>query len=695
MPLVHMVLYPLFRLLFGTLYPAYASYKAVRSKGGREYVKWMMYWIVFALFTCIETFTDIFLSWFPFYYEIKIIFVIWLLSPATKGSSILYRKFVHPMLSSKEQEIDEYISKAKEQSYKQVLDLGSKGVTALMQTALKSINQIPPALVSSMSESALSSHADRVDAVCTVKRSVTADQVHDLTMYSDEDTPMTEVEPEPVKEKVTKRGSRAKPAARKTTRKTRGGGGIVNQLKKSYSLSDLTDPCHEEQGDVTDLLITDPRLVRRKQRSPHRSSSTSLYFSEVDVRADRLSATAGVIQSTEDISSGYSSGEGLPRLLVKEPHLQRTGSVTRSSSRNARVTRSVSGASGATGRKGPAATSDDSDENEVFDTNIVFQDEATKKVEEKAADSSSSEAEFVDTIDSLHATLFEGLKQSNKDTETQVLTACAEKRDSDDTQYCSLTDNPPSSTPLEIAKELEEKISDLKDNLSITQISKDVDTFSSFLKNLIDTKNLESAPLEPVAKHSESDDAKQCEPSEARGGKYNKKTAPAPPISESPIKATLVLKPGVVKTLAHDKESPCKEIFVQSPKSKKRSLVNRSPSSLSSSSSNSSKTKHSLSKLIKLPKKIGFWNRDQLTPPKTKEHRFSWHNLLGHDLRPLSASKMQSKSDNHLAPTAECQKLLHANSKSGSQLSIRSLTESPLAHRRLKIIRRYVDEDID
>lgn len=64
----------------------------------------MMYWIVFALFTCAETFTDIFLSfWFPFYYEIKIILVIYLLSPATKGSSILYRKFVHPALTKREQ----------------------------------------------------------------------------------------------------------------------------------------------------------------------------------------------------------------------------------------------------------------------------------------------------------------------------------------------------------------------------------------------------------------------------------------------------------------------------------------------------------------------------------------------------------------------------------------------------------------
>ncbi|KAM5228374.1 receptor expression-enhancing protein 1 isoform 4-T4 [Ctenodactylus gundi] len=50
-------------LIFGTLYPAYYSYKAVKSKDIKEYVKWMMYWIIFALFTTAETFTDIFLCW--------------------------------------------------------------------------------------------------------------------------------------------------------------------------------------------------------------------------------------------------------------------------------------------------------------------------------------------------------------------------------------------------------------------------------------------------------------------------------------------------------------------------------------------------------------------------------------------------------------------------------------------------------
>ncbi|XP_046834661.1 receptor expression-enhancing protein 4-like isoform X5 [Vespa crabro] len=147
--LTYILLYPIFRLVFGTLYPAYASYKAVRTQNVKEYVKWMMYWIVFALFTCAETFTDVFFSfWFPFYYEIKIILVLWLLSPATKGSSILYRRFVHPALTRREAEIDEALARATEQGYKAVLHLGTRGVnyatTVLMQTAIKNLPSIIP-----------------------------------------------------------------------------------------------------------------------------------------------------------------------------------------------------------------------------------------------------------------------------------------------------------------------------------------------------------------------------------------------------------------------------------------------------------------------------------------------------------------------------------------------------------------------
>ncbi|XP_076021074.1 receptor expression-enhancing protein 2 [Genypterus blacodes] len=123
-------------LAFGTLYPAYSSYKAVKTKNVKEYVKWMMYWIVFALFTTAETVTDLVLSWFPFYFEIKIAFVIWLLSPYTKGSSVLYRKFVHPTLSNKEKEIDEYIAQAKDRSYETMMRFGKRGLNLAATAAV-------------------------------------------------------------------------------------------------------------------------------------------------------------------------------------------------------------------------------------------------------------------------------------------------------------------------------------------------------------------------------------------------------------------------------------------------------------------------------------------------------------------------------------------------------------------------------
>ncbi|KFW75054.1 Receptor expression-enhancing protein 2, partial [Manacus vitellinus] len=99
-------------------------------------VKWMMYWIVFAFFTTAETLTDIVLSWFPFYFELKIAFVIWLLSPYTKGSSVLYRKFVHPTLSNKEKEIDEYITQACDKSYETMMRVGKRGLNLAANAAV-------------------------------------------------------------------------------------------------------------------------------------------------------------------------------------------------------------------------------------------------------------------------------------------------------------------------------------------------------------------------------------------------------------------------------------------------------------------------------------------------------------------------------------------------------------------------------
>jgi receptor expression-enhancing protein 1/2/3/4 len=105
----------------------------------------MMHWIVMALFQLLETFSDVFLSWLPFYYEAKCIFVFWLLSPMTRGSSILYKKFIHPKLTRHEQEIDDYINQAKTKGYTAVIQLGTKGFDyaskLIVETAIKVSNR--------------------------------------------------------------------------------------------------------------------------------------------------------------------------------------------------------------------------------------------------------------------------------------------------------------------------------------------------------------------------------------------------------------------------------------------------------------------------------------------------------------------------------------------------------------------------
>lgn len=101
--LTERALYPGFRIIFTIIYPAYRSFKAVRNKNLKEYLKWIVYWIVYAFFTCIELLTDALMSWFPFYFEIKVIILIWLLGPSSRGAMKLYKLCIHPLLISREQ----------------------------------------------------------------------------------------------------------------------------------------------------------------------------------------------------------------------------------------------------------------------------------------------------------------------------------------------------------------------------------------------------------------------------------------------------------------------------------------------------------------------------------------------------------------------------------------------------------------
>jgi len=88
--------------LTGFAYPAYASFKAIESESKEDDKQWLTYWVVFAGFNLVETATDIFMSWIPFYFFLKLAFLIWSFHPATQGSVVVYNevitKFIVPHL---------------------------------------------------------------------------------------------------------------------------------------------------------------------------------------------------------------------------------------------------------------------------------------------------------------------------------------------------------------------------------------------------------------------------------------------------------------------------------------------------------------------------------------------------------------------------------------------------------------------
>ncbi|ORY72207.1 TB2/DP1, HVA22 family-domain-containing protein [Leucosporidium creatinivorum] len=117
----------------GSLYPAYASYKAIKSNDLQKLEVWLMYWVVMGFVMCAESTVEWMFAWFPFYYECKTIVILWLTLPQIQGSTYLYVAHVHPFLSSHEEEIDAAVADAKVRAKQVGLEWLNKGVQRLKE----------------------------------------------------------------------------------------------------------------------------------------------------------------------------------------------------------------------------------------------------------------------------------------------------------------------------------------------------------------------------------------------------------------------------------------------------------------------------------------------------------------------------------------------------------------------------------
>jgi len=97
----------------GFLYPSYASIKAIESSHKEDDTKWLIYWVVFATFSMLESFSDLIIGWMPFYWLCKCFFLVWCMSPMN-GSGIVYRTVILPIFRENEAKIDEVVNQGKE-----------------------------------------------------------------------------------------------------------------------------------------------------------------------------------------------------------------------------------------------------------------------------------------------------------------------------------------------------------------------------------------------------------------------------------------------------------------------------------------------------------------------------------------------------------------------------------------------------
>uniref|UniRef100_F7DGY6 Receptor expression-enhancing protein n=1 Tax=Equus caballus TaxID=9796 RepID=F7DGY6_HORSE len=103
--------------LIGFGYPAYVSIKAIESPNKEDDTQWLTYWVVYGVFSIAEFFSDLFLSWFPFYYMLKCGFLLWCMAASpSNGADLIYRRVIRPFFLKHESQVDTVVNDLKDKA---------------------------------------------------------------------------------------------------------------------------------------------------------------------------------------------------------------------------------------------------------------------------------------------------------------------------------------------------------------------------------------------------------------------------------------------------------------------------------------------------------------------------------------------------------------------------------------------------
>ncbi|XP_032321995.1 receptor expression-enhancing protein 6 isoform X3 [Camelus ferus] len=85
--------------------------KAIESPSKEDDTVWLTYWVVYGLFGLAEFFSDLLLSWFPFYYVGKCAFLLFCMAPSPwNGAHRLYHRIIRPLFLKHHEAVDSIVS---------------------------------------------------------------------------------------------------------------------------------------------------------------------------------------------------------------------------------------------------------------------------------------------------------------------------------------------------------------------------------------------------------------------------------------------------------------------------------------------------------------------------------------------------------------------------------------------------------
>jgi len=126
---------------FAFLLPCYSTFKALSNRSGSEsdLERLAMYWAVIGIFVAFESSTGWLLSWLPFYWEIRTLFLLYLSLPQTQGSTYVYKSFLEPFCAKNEADLDAGIDSAQSN----VLGFCQARISNLIEIFWSIVNKTP------------------------------------------------------------------------------------------------------------------------------------------------------------------------------------------------------------------------------------------------------------------------------------------------------------------------------------------------------------------------------------------------------------------------------------------------------------------------------------------------------------------------------------------------------------------------